>query len=769
MTRMRAEQAIATDELPSFLRDVRPKWNDPHPSAPWLLNDFYDNEWNIRTNDDARVRLSWHRKMASGVCLSSNGLDARSDSSFPMAVHGTTSGAHYRPDLDYRDALNKLKRIVLLYRHPRISRRCGTTHFCQYFQWMMTLTEWVFLNSKRFQPRNYLFEHVDSTDLDNEFLFKWAAGGKTGLLDLETRIEAALVNLLASIDADANLSAQIEAMLNKQPGLASPPDAANAWPAFSSLQIARLRAWLELNNYYRANGASRGRLSIQPLFCDLINQDIKADNLSPSLLLKLGVLNHVDAPQKAAFTSRHSRERPSVNIDRLGQSTQDDETPLRMEFVDSSRLFIRKLSLLSTYCDEGLPPATVWSQVNFAPTLALNLEPKGSTPTAPPKIALHCLGHAVHFVLTYGDDLVDYAITVKERIHAEQARRVKLDIARNVSYLDSQPSLSLRSGMPASLEPLCIDQIHSIFRGSAQPTFSADGGKIAAATIREHMGLVDALHLLQASMMVIVGTTAARRQVELRKLEDDCLAKIVGTGWYLKFGLGKDVFGNAQGQLTRCIPNLAAQALGQIRRLNRTWRSLHASTSDRLMHGITANFDACGKATGRQINRRLDLFCDYIEVPLDEGGRRWYLRAHEMRRFWAYSFFYKFGLGELHTIGWFLGHRESEQTWAYIRESFDGRDKEMRQIKAAYASSILEGRHSGESSSKHVESEVRKLILQHFGCNSIKFIDSDDLRSYLERIIEEGILEIEPKFIRDIDGVDYEILWVLRQKEAQNA
>jgi len=288
------------------------------------------------------------------------------------------------------------------------------------------------------------------------------------------------------------------------------------------------------------------------------------------------------------------------------------------------------------------------------------------------------------------------------------------------------------------------------------------------AKIREHMGLVDALHLLQASTMVIVGTTAARRQIEFRKLDDECLAKVVGTGWYLKFGLGKDVFGNAQGQLARCIPNLAAQALGQIRRLNRTWRSLHAVKSNRLLFGVTASFDACGKTSGGQINRRLDLFCDYIEVPLDQHGRRWYLRMHEMRRFWAYSFFYKFGLGELHTIGWFLGHRESEQTWAYIRESFDGRDKEMRQIKAAYASSILEGRHFDESSSKKAVAQIQELILQHFGCHTIKLVDSDDLQAYLEQILEEGVLEIEPKFIRDTNGVDYEIVWIVRPKEAAN-
>ncbi|PNS07339.1 hypothetical protein Lysil_1515 [Lysobacter silvestris] len=712
--------------------------------------------------------MNWHRMMATGVCLTSNGYESRSASSLLTTSPAKVSGNPYQAELDYRHALNRVKRIVFFYRHPRISRRCGTTHYCQFFQWIMTLTEWVFLHSERFKPQLHLFENIDTTDLDHEFLFKWASGGKTELLDLESRIEKALINVLASIEGDPELAEQIDSSLADLPGLTLPDHRVSEWLMFPPAQTTRLRAWLELKGYFRANGASRGRLAIQPLFRDLINQDVKADHLSPPLLLRLGTLNQADAPQQAGFTSRHSREKPSINIEQVDQGVRDQTPPLRMEFVDMSRLHIRKLSLLSANCDAGLPPSTVWSQVTFAPTLTLDLEPKGSTPTAPPEVALHCLGHAIRFVLSYGDDLVDYAIKVKNRLHAEQVRRAPLGISRHVSYLDKLPTLSLRSDIPTSLAPLRIDRIHSIFRGKSTPIFSNDGGKPIAGTIREHMGLVDALHLLEACMFVIVGTTAARRQIELRKLEDDCLAKIVGTGWYLKFGLGKDILGNAQGQLTRCIPNLAATAVGQIRRLNRAWRSLHQAASKKLLYGVTGNFDACGNTTGMQINQRLDLFCDYIEVPLDENGHRWYLRTHEMRRFWAYSFFYKFGLGELHTIGWFLGHRESEQTWAYIRESFDGRDNEMRQIKAAYASSILGGRHLAHDESGQAVTKIREVVLKHFGCSQLTLIDSGDLQAYLENILEDGILEIEPKFIRDVNGADYEIMWIVRPKDAFN-
>lgn len=766
---MKAAHVFEPSELPSFLRVLRLDWNAAHPTAPWLVNDFYDNFWVIRTTDDARVRLSWHRMMASGVCLTSDGYQSRSDTSLPTEPPPIGLLCKYNIERDYRTALNRLKRIVFFYRHPRITRRCGATHFCQLFQWMMTLTEWVFLYEERFQPRLHLFERVDSVDLDHEFLFKWAAGGKAELLNLEARLREALRHVLTSIDNNLQLGDQVAATLADLPLLASHSEEALPWLMFSPEQTTRLRAWLQTKNYYRAKGASRGRLSIQPLFHDLVHQDVKADTLPPSLLLRLGTLNQPDSPQQTGRSSRHSRERPSVTVDRLDRPDPARISSLRMEFVDSARLYVRKLKVMSTRCEAGLPPASVWSHVTFQPTLSLNLEPKGSTPTMPPEIAMHCLGMAVGFVLAYGDDLVTYAIKVKKRLHAEQVRRQPLGVADHVSYLDNLPRLSLRAGIPKSLRPLNIGQIHSIFRTRSEPAFGDDGGKVVAGSIRKHMGLLDALHLLEACTIVIVGTTAARRQIELRTLEDDCLAKVMDTGWYLKFALGKDVFGSVHGQMVRCIPNIAARAVAQVRRLNRVWRSLHAASSNRLFFGVTDRFDDCGKISGRQMNRRLDLLCDYIEIPLDKQGRRWYVRSHQLRRFWAYSFFYKFGLGELHTIGWFLGHRESEQTWAYIRESFDGHDKEMRQIKAAYAASVLNGRHSASEKNNEAIASIQGIVLQHLGCSDLALVESDELQACLETIVEQGTLEIEPRFIRDENGSDYEILWIVRPKENRNA
>lgn len=166
VTRKPVERLPAVAGLPSFLRALRLDWSEPCPSAAWLVNDFYDNEWRIRTGDDSCATLSWHRKLANGLLLSSNGYNARSESSDATAKEHT---AGYVASHDYRPSLNQLKRIVFYYRHPRISRRCGVTHFFQFFQWIMTLVDWVFLHEARFCPRLHLFERVDTVDLDHEF------------------------------------------------------------------------------------------------------------------------------------------------------------------------------------------------------------------------------------------------------------------------------------------------------------------------------------------------------------------------------------------------------------------------------------------------------------------------------------------------------------------------------------------------------------------------------------------------------------------------
>jgi len=350
----------------------------------------------------------------------------------------------------------------------------------------------------------------------------------------------------------------------------------------------------------------------------------------------------------------------------------------------------------------------------------------------------------VGFVVKYGDDLVKYAIKVNKQLKAKVDERKNSKGNRTLSYLskNSESLVPVFLEVPLSLAPLRITQLQSVYKCNSLPRLNEHGGNARALIIRQYMGLEDALFLLLASVLIILGTTAARRQIEIRTLDDDCLEKILGSGWYLRFELGKDNFNSIKGKPVRCIPNIAARAIKQIMKLNQHIRTLHGVISNKLFHGFTRSLSDCCNLSAGQYNVALDIFCDYVQVPLDNEGKRWYIREHQLRRFWAYSFFYKFGLGELDTISWYLGHTDCENTWNYIQESFIGHDKEMCQIKANYATDVLYNRINETEGNEKALIYIRELIFEHFNTGSIELVEKDELLEYLVSVRKPHFSEL---------------------------
>jgi len=73
-------------------------------------------------------------------------------------------------------------------------------------------------------------------------------------------------------------------------------------------------------------------------------------------------------------------------------------------------------------------------------------------------------------------------------------------------------------------------------------------------------------------------------------------------------------------------------------------------------------------------NRHLDFACDYFESDITADGERYYVRQHQLRRFFAIMFFYTNSFGELDTLRWMLGHRDIEHVWHYLTECLEPKD-----------------------------------------------------------------------------------------------
>lgn len=51
-----------------------------------------------------------------------------------------------------------------------------------------------------------------------------------------------------------------------------------------------------------------------------------------------------------------------------------------------------------------------------------------------------------------------------------------------------------------------------------------------------------------------------------------------------------------------------------------------------------------------------NIFYDFTEVEC-ENNKRFYMRQHQLRRFFAMAFFWGNGFGSMDTLRWFLGQR----------------------------------------------------------------------------------------------------------------
>jgi hypothetical protein len=200
----------------------------------------------------------------------------------------------------------------------------------------------------------------------------------------------------------------------------------------------------------------------------------------------------------------------------------------------------------------------------------------------------------------------------------------------------------------------------------------------------------------------------------------------------------------------RPIPEIAVKMILQLEKLQEGFKK-HGVLKEntRLFAFPSCNGDRFIELGHQRFNDSMDFFCDYFETPLDSEGRRYYIRQHQLRRFFAMLFFWGSAFGGMDTLRWFLGHTDISHLYHYITESTPG--DVLRSVKANFAGQVL----------KHQPAEARELaslVQHHFGTDNFSVLDSDELDEYVEELMIEGRVEIEPSFLETNKGNSYRIL-----------
>lgn len=155
-------------------------------------------------------------------------------------------------------------------------------------------------------------------------------------------------------------------------------------------------------------------------------------------------------------------------------------------------------------------------------------------------------------------------------------------------------------------------------------------------------------------------------------------------------------------------------------------------------------------ANAYNYNQNLDFFCDYFETETNEDGRRYYIRQHQLRRFFAMLFFYSSSFGGLETLQWMLGHTDVKHVWHYITEAMDGAT-----LNGAKVQYVAEALHDGDIESFE---SLATLMAARYGTEDFSIVDTDELEDYLADLLDNGTITIEPEFFTNDDGHRFRVV-----------
>lgn len=269
--------------------------------------------------------------------------------------------------------------------------------------------------------------------------------------------------------------------------------------------------------------------------------------------------------------------------------------------------------------------------------------------------------------------------------------------------------------------------------------------------LRGNEGFAELYEVLMGSVQIIVGTLMARRVSEIYSLKADCLhpksdptdPENENTNYSIEFYNRKSGAGHKREKLIRPLPKVGAQLIWKLQQFRHEMIKMEViPKSSKLLLGIN-------RKTGRFVpvisnnlyNQHFDTFCDYFETALVKTSpnefRRYYIRQHQLRRFFAMSFFWSSGFDGLDTLRYFLGHTDAEQLYHYITENTPG--EVLRGVKAE---TLVHGLNTDKIAG--IE-KLREILKERYEVQDVTVEALEDSIDELQHEVEDGYIKTTPE------------------------
>lgn len=681
-------------------------------TAPWLLCDITEPVWTIRTATTRRTngvwkgvsRISWEILLADGTRLT--------------------------------DACNLEMRTVcqragFLVRHFAVS---GITACLSHIAWIsdfLTIVRWLYLNADVYRPRSHLFTRVTHSAIQ-QFIESYTSGGaKVGVLQYPETFVREVYERALNVRPSADVLQNMFSI-----------------PVRDRDQIVE---WLAANDFYEARTLRAGRvrfLSRERVanFIGADCKDVKSRRLSAFLRQFEPDLLKLNSELLLPVNGFHS-EYPSHRVPRIKDVVAAKTTlgSCRQALGTWETLFRVRIHLP----DAIASPDNVKFGI-LRRQIVRDAQPNELTPWVPLNTSLAYSTESLRWISLYGDELVTLYVAAVETFQ------------KNGWFVDRGKSSSedkrrrkrrdqwIRENLPDSLKPLGIDRWGSLLRqGQAERPYEQ---------MRLSPGLNDALQVLVGAASLLIATMKPLRESELLMLKRDCVTFVDNDGYWLEHVVRKSNIGDLLSHTQRPIPAIVAKAVSQFARLSEHLCRLVEEPDRQALEALfyLPHFANNASLAPRLIDRGalrtcIDAFCDYVALPPDELGRRWYVRIHELRKSFLITFFWCFKYSSIDAARWIAGHQSHLHIYHYIRANFPG--MELPQLEAEYAAMQLwEFAATGSVGETTNVQGLYKAVCKHFRVSELSLVSEGDLNDWLELAFRRGLYKVWPFSFKDADG-----------------
>ncbi|MEB0123965.1 hypothetical protein QN391_25265 [Pseudomonas sp. CCI1.2] len=267
---------------------------------------------------------------------------------------------------------------------------------------------------------------------------------------------------------------------------------------------------------------------------------------------------------------------------------------------------------------------------------ASRLREAGHTPKIPLEIGINTLKNSIKWVMVYGEPIIDAIVYFVER----SAMIVAEDTPVSHKHKDKDKVFikainEFKTTPYPSLPPEALGKILNIAKFNPKTHLYCNE--------KDGVSFFHVMQCLIGACAITIAIMKPIRDTELAGLLRSCLdPEPTDGGAFLTHENNKSGSMGLNDKIRRPIPFVSAHAIQLLQRLGTRLVKFYGDTSPHASELFYfPSTRALGKPSGNRMRHRIDkcikAFCDQINMPIDKYGRRWYVRIHELRKFFILS------------------------------------------------------------------------------------------------------------------------------------